>query len=90
MGRTILILYSSSRDNGIDTYDAQLQMEILLGLSIILASSDNPMICEVCSHIGLQANKFCPRCHAGGKKEHKTSNDGFHALYRVSGPSLII
>ena len=76
--------YSASKANGIETFDVELEEEILLILNVILASSDNPMICEISSHLGLKANKFCSRCHVGGKKDFKTSDEGYHSLFRVS------
>lgn len=52
-------------------------------IGALFNSSDNPMTCECSSHIGLSANYFCPRCKAGGDKKFKTSDDGYHSLFKV-------
>lgn len=58
--------------------------DVLLILGCLKDLGDNPMIAEVCSHIGLRGNKFCPRCEAGGDKEFKQSDPGYHSLFTVS------
>lgn len=75
-----------SRKNGIIAFDAELDEEIMLFLNLLFESGDNPMICEICSHIGLRGNKFCPRCNAGGDKKTKMSNAGYDSLFYVSLP----
>lgn len=58
-------------------------------LNLLYESGDNPMICEICSHIGLRGNKFCPRCNAGGDKKSKMSDAGYDSLFYVSPPSYV-
>ena len=60
--------------------------EVLLFVNKLYNSADNPMSCEIASHIGLQGNLFCPRCMAGGDKKHKTSDAGYHSLFEESSP----
>ena len=46
-------------------------------------SGDNPMLAELCSHIGLNSNMFCYRCMVGGTQEHKRSEAGYEELFSV-------
>lgn len=55
----------------------------MLFLDLFKDLGDNPMICEMCSHLGLRSNKFCPRCNIGGDREHKISDEGYHSLFSV-------
>ena len=79
----IIKLCRQSREEGIVTFDPALQGECMLFLNILFDSCDNPMLCECASHIGLNANLFCPRCHAGGDKKYKATDEGFHLLFQV-------
>lgn len=84
---------SASRDSrrkGIIAFDYELDEEIMFFLNLLYESGDNPMICEICSHIGLRGNKFCPRCNAGGDKKSKMSNAGYDSLFYVSLPSYVL
>lgn len=56
----------------------------MLFLNLLFESGDNPIICEICSHIGLRGNKFCPRCNVGGDKKYKMSDSGYESLFHVS------
>lgn len=63
--------------------DSDLNEECMLFLNILYDSADNPMVSECASHLGLNANKFCPRCKVGGDKKYKASDEGYHSLFDV-------
>ncbi len=54
----------------------------------MFVSADNPMLCELCSHIGLKGNFFSPRCLVGGTQAEKATDEGFDALFHVNVNSL--
>lgn len=64
--------------------DSDFDEECMIFLNILYDSADNPMVSECASHLGLNANKFCPCCKVGGDKKYKASNEGYHSLFDVS------
>jgi hypothetical protein len=44
---------------------------------------DNPVQSKVCSHIGVNGNQLCQKCHAGGTCKVQESDEGFHSLFEV-------
>lgn len=84
----LTVLLRDSVNDGIIAFDAELDEEVMLFLNLLFESGDNPIICEICSHIGLRGNKFCPRCNVGGDKKYKMSDSGYESLFHVS-PFLI-
>ena len=75
-------MHSASRE-GVVAYDAVLQQEVLFYINWFQLSGDNPMLAELCSHIGLNGNLFCYRCMVGGTQEHKRTEAGYEELFSV-------
>lgn len=67
-----------------EAYDCELAEDILFRLIPRMKPADNPQQSELCSHIGMKGSRFCRRCKAGGNRQHTTTEDGYHALFRVS------
>lgn len=80
----LTLIQRDSIKDGIIAFDSELDEEVMFFLNILFESGDNPMICEICLHIGLRGNKFCPRCNVGGDKKHKVSDSGYESLFHVS------
>ncbi|TFK51166.1 hypothetical protein OE88DRAFT_1735116 [Heliocybe sulcata] len=64
----------------IKTWDSVRQRHILIRPWLLFVPGDNPMQAEVASHVGLNGNHFCRRCHVGGPKEFKESDEGYPTL----------
>ncbi|KAI0705206.1 hypothetical protein BC835DRAFT_1499367 [Cytidiella melzeri] len=64
-----------------EAYDCLLKQEILFRLIVRVEPADNPQQSELCSHIGLNGNKFCRKCHAGGPAREMETHGGYHSLY---------
>ncbi|KAI0682331.1 hypothetical protein BC835DRAFT_1536589 [Cytidiella melzeri] len=69
-------------DHWHDAYDCLLKQEILFRLIVWVEPADNPQQSELCSHIGLNGNKFCRKCHAGGPAKEMKTHVGYHSLYK--------
>ncbi|KAI0682833.1 hypothetical protein BC835DRAFT_1524436 [Cytidiella melzeri] len=69
-------------DHWHDGYDCLLKQEILFRLIVRVEPADNPQQSELCSHIGLNGNKFCRKCHAGGPAKEMETHVGYHSLYK--------
>ncbi|KAI0692911.1 hypothetical protein BC835DRAFT_1520799 [Cytidiella melzeri] len=69
-------------DHWHDAYDCLLKQEILFRLIVRVEPADNPQQSELCSHIGLNGNKFCRKCHAGGPAKEMETHVGYHSLYK--------
>ncbi|KAJ7829031.1 hypothetical protein B0H14DRAFT_3718234 [Mycena olivaceomarginata] len=55
-------------------------------LYVNVGASDNPMQSEVACHIGRQGNYFCRKCNAGGTRQEKATDEGYHALFESGAP----
>ncbi|KAJ7730034.1 hypothetical protein B0H14DRAFT_2999260 [Mycena olivaceomarginata] len=55
-------------------------------LYVNVGASDNPMQSEVACHIGGQGNYFCRKCNAGGTRQEKATDEGYHALFESGAP----
>ncbi|KAI0692829.1 hypothetical protein BC835DRAFT_1276958 [Cytidiella melzeri] len=64
-----------------EAYDCVLQQEILFRLIVRVEAADNPQQSELCSHIGLNRNKFCRKCHVGGPAKDMETHIGHQSLY---------
>ncbi|KAI0685857.1 hypothetical protein BC835DRAFT_1535847 [Cytidiella melzeri] len=64
-----------------EAYDCLLKQEILFRLIVRVEPADNTQQSELCSHIGLNGNKFCRKCHAGGPAREMETHGGYHSLY---------
>ncbi|KAI0697812.1 hypothetical protein BC835DRAFT_1405600 [Cytidiella melzeri] len=64
-----------------EAYDCLLKQEILFRLILRVDPADNPQQSELCSHIGLNGNKFCRKCHVGGPAKEMETHVGYHSLY---------
>ncbi|KLO11010.1 hypothetical protein SCHPADRAFT_930212 [Schizopora paradoxa] len=69
-----------SRDRVI-AYDSSLGREVMFFINLFQELSDNPMLAELCSHIGLRGNMLCYRCWVGGTQDYKTTDEGYHSLF---------
>ena len=84
----------SGRDKYLKAYDCKLRREILFRIFPHCLPSDNPQQAESSSGVGPGGNLNCIHGKAGGGKEERESDDGYHALFSVSshyaiGPALI-
>ena len=74
---------SSAAKDGVVAWDSMFKEEVLLLPYTLLCAGDNPMQAEECSHSGLASNMLCRTCNVGGTKAHKSSLEGFSALFTV-------
>ncbi|KAI0682538.1 hypothetical protein BC835DRAFT_1409568 [Cytidiella melzeri] len=65
-----------------EAYDCLLKQEILFRLIVRVEPADNPQQSELCSHIGLNGNKFCRKCHVGGPAREMETHVGYCSLYK--------
>lgn len=75
---------SIGKDSWHEAYDCMLEEEILFRIISRIKPADNPQQSELCSHIGVNGNKFCRRCHIGGPNTYVESDEGYSGLYKVS------
>ncbi|KAI0069604.1 hypothetical protein K474DRAFT_1750865, partial [Panus rudis PR-1116 ss-1] len=80
------VVENIGENNWHETYDCELNEEVMFRIIPRLLPADNPQQSETCSHIGLKGNFFCRRCGVGGKNEVKESNEGYHALFSPGTP----
>ncbi|TDL13734.1 hypothetical protein BD410DRAFT_779140, partial [Rickenella mellea] len=66
-----------------NAYDAEDNCEILFRVLVHNLPADNPQQSDTASHIGLNSNHFCRRCHVGGSEEYKVSDEGYSSLFSV-------
>jgi len=59
--------------------EAQMRFKIYINSG----PGNNPIQSEICGHIGGNGNHPCRKCHAGGSKEFKETNAGYHSLFQV-------
>lgn len=76
--------HDTGRNRWYEAYDCELQEEILFRIISRLKPADNPQQSELCSHIGMNGNRFCRKCKAGGPQAEVTSDEGYKRLYGVS------
>jgi len=79
-------LHSSKHDKWTETYDCELEEEILFQLIPHFLPADNPQQSETASHIGVNGNKNCRRDSTGGSEAFKETIDGYEALYHPGEP----
>ncbi|KAG7095164.1 hypothetical protein E1B28_005943 [Marasmius oreades] len=48
--------------------------------------SDNPAQSDVASHIGAKGNYPCQKCEMGGTEDHRSTNEGFHSIFKPGTP----
>ena len=82
------VIYSG-RDKYHKAYDCKLKQEILFRIFPHCLPSDNPQQAESSSGVGAGGNRNCIRGKAGGSKEERESDDGYHALFSVSSHCVI-
>ncbi|TFK45608.1 hypothetical protein OE88DRAFT_1715312 [Heliocybe sulcata] len=70
-------------------WDCVRRRYVLIRPWLLFLPGDNPMQAEAASHIGMQGNQFCRRCHAGGTKEFKESDEGYPTLMMASTPGVL-
>lgn len=78
----------SGRDKYLEAYDCKLEQEILFRIFPHSLPGDNPQQAESSSGVGPGGNRNCIRGEAGGGKEERESDDGYHALFSVSSHFL--
>ncbi|KJA16967.1 hypothetical protein HYPSUDRAFT_112369, partial [Hypholoma sublateritium FD-334 SS-4] len=71
----------STHKNPVKVRHGKSGTQICFKLYVNCGPGDNPAQSEVCGHIGGNGNHLCRKCHAGGTREVKRSNDGFHGLF---------
>ncbi|THU81202.1 hypothetical protein K435DRAFT_565165, partial [Dendrothele bispora CBS 962.96] len=69
-----------------ETYDCELDEEILFQLIPHFLPADNPQQSETASHIGVNGRKNCRRDLNGGSEAFKETVDGYEALYHPGSP----
>ncbi|THV05527.1 hypothetical protein K435DRAFT_892109 [Dendrothele bispora CBS 962.96] len=69
-----------------ETYDCELDEEILFQLIPHFLPADNPQQSETASHIGVNGSKNCRRDLNGGSEAFKETVDGYEALYHPGSP----
>ena len=74
----------SGRDKFLEAYDCKLKQDILFRVFPHCLPSDNPQQAESSSVIGPGGQRNCIRGKAGGSKEERESDEGYHALFHVS------
>ncbi len=79
----VLMRIKSGEECWHTAYDCMLEEEVLFCIIPRILPADNPQAAETCSHIGLKGNYFCRRCKAGGSREYKESEEGYHQLFSV-------
>ena len=80
---TELLFNRSTHKNPVKVRHGKSGTQIRFKLYVNCGPGDNPAQSEVCGHIGGNGNHLCRKCHAGGTREVKRSNDGFHGLFEV-------
>ncbi|KZT55702.1 hypothetical protein CALCODRAFT_436819 [Calocera cornea HHB12733] len=73
-------------DAGYEAFDAVSQTPVLINVWLAILAGDNPMQAELCSHKGMQANRFSRRCHVGGTGAYKRSSEGYSSLFELGRP----
>lgn len=68
---------------GIMSYDSSLECKVMFFIDLFQELSDNPMLAEICSHIGLRGNMLCYCCWVGGTQDYKMTDVGYHSLFTV-------
>ncbi|KZT50728.1 hypothetical protein CALCODRAFT_535658 [Calocera cornea HHB12733] len=68
---------------GREAFDVVSKAPVLLLTWIAILAGDNPMQGEMCCSKGMQANKFCRRCHAGGNLKYRRSEAGYASLFET-------
>lgn len=81
----------SGRNKLLGAYDSKLKREICFRIFPHCLPSDNPQQADNSSGVGPGGNRNCIRGKAGGDKDEKESDDGYHALFSVSSamPSML-
>ena len=79
----------SGRDKFLKVYDCKLKQDILFRAFPHCLPSDNPQQAESSSVIGPGGKHNCVRGKAGGSKEERESDEGYHALFSVSSCYII-
>ncbi|KAJ6609432.1 hypothetical protein B0H10DRAFT_2166322 [Mycena sp. CBHHK59/15] len=72
-----------------ESYDCELEQEILFEIILHILPVDNPQQSETSSHIGMGGNMQCHRDLGGGTKEYLEMNTGYTALYCLSTLQII-
>lgn len=65
-------------------YDCKLKQEIVFRVFPHCLPSDNPQQAESSSVVGPGGNRNCIRGKAGGGKDERESDAGYHTLFKVS------
>ena len=73
----------------LEAYDCKLRREILFQVFPHCLPSDNPQQAESSSGVGPGGNLNCIHGKAGGGKEERESDKGYHALFSVSSHHAI-
>lgn len=81
---SVLIPVCSGRDKYLEAYNCKLRREILFRIFPHCLPSDNPQQAESSSGVGPGGNLNCIHGKAGGGKEERESDEGYHALFSVS------
>lgn len=74
----------SGRNKFLEAYDCKLGRNILFRVFPHCLPSDNPQQAESLSVIGPGGKRNCVRGKAGGDKEDRESDEGYHTLFHVS------
>lgn len=74
----------SGRNKFLEAYDCKLGRNILFRVFPHCLPSDNPQQAESLSVIGPGGKRNCVRGKAGGDKEDRESDEGYHTLFYVS------
>lgn len=72
-----------------EAYDCKLGRDILFRVFPHCLPSDNPQGAESASVIGPGGRRNCVRGKAGGDKEERESDEGYHALFGVSSHYVV-